>query len=608
MEISPAQTIAAAGLLTGYGLAPNQSMVQQFQTHNALPLIKAVDDLYKDVPTPTIDNVPGLQASIDQIPSWASGRKVGGTKVSTAANNQANQIIGSGTSGIQNFGTHLSVSGSYGTASLNWAAAIASFSGKSFPALGLHNRSFLDISTGGVTGRFGGMATVPGGPQNGMMMLGGFIASLGRSINLNNMKKALGAGPFIVRMRENGLGNIGGLNYTLSSLNIFSDDEVLNTNEQILKGALQTVNNPDDVRLVISTLEIKVPPRAQIRTLADLVDANKMIPPALRTLTPTGNLSDLNGALGGLGGDFRTQQQLSQFLGRTEVPALQFLGGLTNPVPPNVISILKPAIGQGSITYQGRTQPLGTGPLGNPTMTDMLGIAAGKGITDNFRRINGAHSRIMGSAPGQNLRLALINLYQADRTSNPNVLLFKDALDVAIANFNIATKNDPTIRAAEVGMVSSVLQLDRSTQLLALAGVNLTSPSPQANKVGVMQLAASLPKFGVDRNSMGYRALLSGMADNRNVFGEAVNVALMEGRNTDRQKKSGVPNNILADVALVTAGKIAVNTAAGLTPQQKQNVVDDARAMGKDPDTALKLATTFGYNNDYYQRKGYPSA
>lgn len=605
--VSPAQTIAAAGFVSGQGLAPSQPMATQLNTHNQQPLIVAIDNLYKDNPS-TIDNITRLQGILDKLPTWASGRKAGGEKVAATINTQANQIIGSGPSGVQNFSTHLGTASSYGSSSLVWAAAITAFSGKGFGDLGLHNKNYVDVASGGLTGHFGGLATARGGPQSGAMALGQLIGSMGRAINLKNMKKALGPVPLILKMREHGLNNVGYLDATLIGLGVSTNDDVDTADPNVLISALSTVMNPDDINTVVTTLEIKVPASARIRSLADLCDANKMLPPEIRSLSPTGKLLDLNHGLGGMGGNYRNQKELSQFLGRSEIPAVSFLGGLADPVPPSIINILAPAVGIGTVSHGGRTQPLGTGPLGNPTMHDMLGVAAGVGIIDNFQKINNAHNRIMLTAPGQNLRNALVALYQADRTNDPTVEVYVNYVDTAIGAFNQAVANDPEILKAEIGMVSSVLQLDRSTTLLANAGVNLASPSPAANKVGVMQMAAALPKFGVDKNKLGYAVLLAGMADSRNVYGEAVHVSLLEGRNTARQQKAGVTNSAVIDPTAVLATKVAADESKGLSDQQKQNIIDDAKAIGADPKYALQNAETFGYNNSYYVKKGYPSA
>ena len=607
MGVSAAQTIAAAGLISGQGIAPSQPMATQISRSNQQPLIIAVDNLYADNPS-TMDNITRLQGIIDKMPSWASGRKTGGEKVSSTATTQANQIIGSGSSGVQNFSSHLGTASSYGSASLVWAAAITAFSGKGFKDLGLHNASYHDIASGGLTGHFGGLATARGGPQNGAMALGQLIASMGKAINLKNMKKAIGPVPLILKMREHGLNNVGFLDYTLAGFGIYSNDDVDRADPKLLTTALSTVNDPNDIRIVIESLEIKVPANVGIRSLADLCDANKMLPPEIRTMSTTGQLSDLNKGLGGMGGNYKTQKDLSMLLGRSEIPTLQFLGGLTSPVPPSAIALLAPAVGIGTISHGGHTQPLGTGPLGNPTMKDMLGVAAGIGVIDNFQRINNAHERIMNTAPGQNLRTALLNLYHADRTNDPTVEVYVNYVDTAIGAFNQAVKDDPTILKAEIAMVSTILQLNRSTQLLGLAGVNLASPPTATSKVGVMQMAASLPKFGVDKNNMGYKEVMGGMADSRNVYGEAVYVSLLEGRNTARQQKAGVTNSAVVEPSSILATQVATNESKGLTDQQKENIIADCKATGADPKYVLQNAGNFGYNNAYYVKKGYPAA
>jgi hypothetical protein len=82
----------------------------------------------------------------------------------------------------------------------------------------------------------------------------------------------------------------------------------------------------------------------------------------------------------------------------------------------------------------------------------------------------------------------------------------------------------------------------------------------------------------------------------------------MEGRNRARQTSAGISDNISADTTAILSAKLSAKQSAGLTDLQKQNVIADAKELKIDPNQALSNAQLFGYNNDYFVKKGYPSA
>jgi len=309
-----------------------------------------------------------------------------------------------------------------------------------------------------------------------------------------------------------------------------------------------------------------------------------------------------------MGGKFKSSTDIAKFVGKAEVPEFSKLGALSSPLPASIITDLSPFIGKVEMpAVDGVVQTLGTGPLGNPTIKDMMGSAAGVGFIDNFKKINAAHDSVMNSQVGQNLHSALVNMHTAEQNGDP-VGPATDALATAVDRFNQAVATSPEIIEAQKAAAGTILQMTRESGLLPLAGVDLANPPTVPGVTGILNLAKSLPSYGVDKQNLGFKDVLSGVADKNSIYGEAIQAAMMEGRNRARQTSAGISDNISADPTAILSAKLSAKQSAGLTDLQKQNVIADAKDLKIDPNQALSNAQLFGYNNDYFVKKGYPSA
>ena len=612
---SSAQTIAAAGMVNGQGTAPSQDMNAEFSKNNSKPIITIINQIYGNSPN-TASNVAGLHDTILKIPKWATGRDSTGWKsVSAQASASASAIMGTPGSpaATRSFAATLGQGASYGSATMGWHAAIQQYQGKKFDDLGVQNKSYSDIGSGGMSGHFGALKGAPGGQQAAMQDTGAFINSMGNSVDVTRLNDMFGPAAFVLRMRKFGMGYIGDLDNNLASLKIYTDEDVKKADYKIIRRTLDLVNHPSDVQTVITVMEIKVPNGVTIRNLGDLVDSNKMLPPGLRAMAPNGDMRALNGPIGNMGGSYKDSASLGKFIGQTEIPSYPQLDAQKTPLTTAQIEALAPTIGYGAISAPSidgiAPPPLGTGPIGNPTVTDLMGSASGKGYTDNYKKINTAHDSIMNSQVGQDLYNKLKLIYETDKTPPYNVSPGEVIeLDSIITEFNQAVKDDPKIKAAQAAMAASIFQGVRETSLQSQAGMDILNPPTIASPNGVLGMAANLPKYGVDRQEMGFRDTFTGIADKNSIYGEALLVSLLEGRNQSRMSSVGMRDNITADPTTILGAKILANSKKDLTPQQIENITDYARSQGKDPAQAVSNSKLFGYQNSFYVSKGYPAA
>jgi hypothetical protein len=612
---SSAQTIAAAGMVNGQGTVPSQDMNAEFSKNNSKPIITIINQIYGTSPN-TASNVAGLHDTILKIPKWATGRDSTGWKsVSAQASASASAIMGTPGSpaATRSFAATLGQGASYGSATMGWHAAIQQYQGKKFDDLGVQNKSYSDIGSGGMSGHFGALKGAPGGQQAAMQDTGAFINSMGNSVDVTRLNDMFGPAAFVLRMRKFGMGYIGDLDNNLASLKIYTDEDVKKADYKIIRRTLDLVNHPSDVQTVITVMEIKVPNGVTIRNLGDLVDSNKMLPPGLRAMAPNGDMRALNGPIGNMGGSYKDSASLGKFIGQTEIPSYPQLDAQKTPLTTAQIEALAPTIGYGAISAPSidgiAPPPLGTGPIGNPTVTDLMGSASGKGYTDNYKKINTAHDSIMNSQVGQDLYNKLKLIYETDKTPPYNVSPGEVIeLDSIITEFNQAVKDDPKIKAAQAAMAASIFQGVRETSLQSQAGMDILNPPTIASPNGVLGMAANLPKYGVDQQEMGFRDTFTGIADKNSIYGEALLVSLLEGRNQSRMSSVGMRDNITADPTTILGAKILANSKKDLTPQQIENITDYARSQGKDPASAISNSKLFGYQNSFYVSKGYPAA
>ena len=612
---SSAQTIAAAGMVNGQGTAPSQDMNAEFSKNNAKPIVTIFIQIYGTTPN-TASNVANLHDTILKLPKWVTGRDSTGWKsVSAQASASASAIMGTpgDPAATRSFAATLGQGASYGSATMGWHAAIQQYQGKKFDDLGVQNKSYSDIGSGGMAGHFSALKGAPGGQQSGMQDMGAFITTMGKGIDVAQLNDMFGPAAFVLRMRKFGMGYVGDLDNNLAALNIRTDDQVKKADYKIIRRTLDLVNTPSDVEKVITVMEIKIPKGVIIKNLGDLVDSNKMLPPGLRAMAPNGDMRALNGPIGNMGGSYKDAASLGKFIGQTEIPSYPQLDAQKTPLTTAQIEALAPTIGYGAISAPSidgiAPPPLGTGPIGNPTVTDLMGSASGKGYTDNYKKINAAHDSIMNSQVGQDLYNKLKLIYDADKTPPYHVSSGEVIeLDSIITEFNRAVKDDPKIKAAQAAMAASIFQGVRETSLQSRAGMDISSPPSIASPNGVLGMAANLPKYGVDKQEMGFRDTFTGIADKNSIYGEALLVSLLEGRNQSRMSSVGVRDNITADPTAILGAKILANSKKDLTPQQLENITDYARKQGKDPAQAVSNSKLFGYQNSFYVSKGYPAA
>jgi hypothetical protein len=233
-----------------------------------------------------------------------------------------------------------------------------------------------------------------------------------------------------------------------------------------------------------------------------------------------------------------------------------YLSGLTTLLPTSVTSALKPFLGSGS------------GPFGNPSMTDMLGSASGKHTAD-FSSAGNQLNSIASSTQGQGFATAMSNLMTAI-TSGSGISAALSAFTSATSSFNASALTNSSLSGAmssisgSMSNVTSHISLENSN--LSLAGLNLSSVPVPGGVGSIMSFASKLHSFGVDKMQLGHADVFNGVATD-DLHGDAMKAALLEGKNV---------------AAMAGAGKSPTtvsNTQAALTNANASNIGDAITAF-----------------------------
>jgi hypothetical protein len=525
--VSSVQTIALDGLLNGQGLRPSSDMFANFNAFDALPVVVIINNMYAGTSN-TVSNISGLYGSIASLPKWVTGRNAN-VKISDTVGTSANLILGTGLPGIKGFVSALDLSTGFCAQVLPWHAAVNKYDGKKFQDLGLQNRSYTDITTGGIAGYFSALKTDSRGFQAALSEFATAVGKFGTAYNFRDLTATFTPSGFIKNLQSQGIGTV-----SLSTNGYFySDDELLDSLKSISGSALQKIITQTGIQ----TYQSGAAPA--FGTLADFFDANKILPEGSRKLTPLGKMQDLQSLLENIGGSYQSSTDFARLIGSIQTTdTLDKLEELDAPLPDSVIASMSAKIGRAT------DGSLGTGPLGNPVVKDLMGIVGGINVTDNYATMINGHGLLSSSNALQNLISALQNVYTNDKSSTPVTVT---SLNSAISAFNTAVQNYAAATAANTAINNVLGQLYRESTLRSLAGITLPDPFPQTTSTPIMSLAKNLPGYGVDQQQMGYGEIFRACADISTSTGAAILATLNEGTNQAATKNVRIPDNISSD-------------------------------------------------------------
>ena len=202
---------------------------------------------------------------------------------------------------------------------------------------------------------------------------------------------------------------------------------------------------------------------------------------------------------------------------------LPLVAGFDQFVPASVRSYYNSQFGQG------------TGPGNTFVAYDLLGTAVGSPETDCYANINTVMSQIPASATAD-LSQTYVQMEQALTNPDPNIVFDTVLIPQASTQIQALTSYAGTTTA---NVVSIADQLNRENEFLYDADVvfaELTDTSLNS----VLALITNLHYLALDNSGRGYSDLLTALADETSLFGQAIIASQREGRNIVELDSAGI--------------------------------------------------------------------
>lgn len=548
-------------------------------------------------------NIPGIGVAAPSgydLPAGINALDIPGSISSIASTYFVNNVSG-----------YLSILGSATSScrvSREVLGSLYSFESGGFTGIAPDVSNHIDLVTGGITSKFGPLAVGSedylraSGLYSGGASISTSATDIRRSINAV-AEAIIGLGTLYDFQQLSTFGTAYGLINSLLAqgliktdfLRSFSDQNIdINAldraNETILISILQKIQGTDVSRIIAGT-GLQLPTNAIIQNAADFLKADKVIDISAINAIPGGTLVDLANKLISLRASYETKDDLVTALKNVEILNSPTLSSLNVPVPRSDVNIIRDAF------------PSGSGDFGSPYIQEIIGTPSGYIHTDAFVIIFRVISSISSSAQAQALAAAADTLhakYVAGGSATAEESAFITAIDNLVGVSAFVSLREEADNAIKDIIDQVALEVENQDKV----GLDLTINIPGATAIG--QLCSLLPSLGVDAFNSGATPMLLDMLTD-DIYGEAVRAVLLQGSNEQVLKNIGKETIGISDIEKVALGVRAL-AGEGLTPQQRENVIEDARAKNLDISNALANAVFYGYNNQYYVSRGYPAA
>lgn len=427
---------ASATIINGQGLAVNADMSTAITTFKNLGTVTTVANIFNTAANVAANAYPVLISSLETLGNGVSKNQwlidFWPSNITATSSNTVS-IYGNTTASasfINTIDTQTSLPFDHGLAGFanvfqkSYVYAVRSFDTVSSASM-LQGKTYAD---GGI-GHTGIHDTITGGLGTGTALLADVIADWGTMYDVTNLN--LFADPYVFgqNLLNHGLGSYGNLatNFTAAGLDtsditktpatvtttthiesavttntiigpvdlpvlatVSSTNEVRGSSTDVIMSIYRKVTG-SDLAAIVSATGITTDGSSKLNTLADYLDFNKVIGVSqqpelailgINTLNEFGTY--LHNKIGQA--NFASWREISTFLHSIEVPALNYT---TTSASTNILS-------DAALTLVSDTAT-GTGPFGNPVMSDFLGATAGINYVTNIGTLISSYGELSPS-------------------------------------------------------------------------------------------------------------------------------------------------------------------------------------------------------------------
>lgn len=524
-SVSPTQMIAADGLLKNQGLGVSETLTSTVNSYKNLSLISSYGGM--------ISALNGASVSLPSMPSFLSNLDNTNSSITSNITTRASQIAPN----TKVLVTNLQSASSFSNESFGWYASIVNANTKSFSDYGLGITTYSNLAVGGLDTIFAGaniqQVSRPKIPVN-FTSLAQVFRNFGTLFDPSDFTVMFKPSGLHRSLQKQGLGDVGNLNNKIKyNYNRNTDvtkytqkspatNKYIDTNnEQIIYEAMLTVTGSDLDKIIAQTGIII--PMYNLTSLADLLDAKNIVEESLLSSLPSGTLEGLGNALLNMGGKYNSTAEIAKLFDNLNYKEYTNLNSLATPFPASYYTTFVANLG------------VGTGPLGNPTVNDILGTVAGYAHVDNYNTIIAANAIIMSSSLGVALKSAADAL-AASPTNASLKTAFTSAQTALLSDSNLGN----VLTQCNTAISNITTQLVNEINNCVLANIVLASPSVATNQQ-LLGLASQLHSMGADTNQLGYNYFLSNCATT-GIYGDAIKASLNEGHHIEKTVDKGIVN------------------------------------------------------------------
>lgn len=501
--LSGLMVIAGSGMLKDDSVQVNPDLTDatnQFNNSGLTSLMQATMQATNPLIKAALSMAPTV---LSGMPSPGAGDTGTNTNLIDAIKAQADSIVERGAKG---FASIFGQTSSHAATSFSFSGALAQAQGKSFEDFGFTFANYDDILTGGVSNQF---------VIDSLPKLASELPSFGTMFTTDDLANMTNPGSVASNLIDQGLGGVGDFAAMLEDEGCDLEN-LADENPTVILDVMSRIIG-SDLNEILDSTGFVPPPNASINTLADIFEIDNLLTEeAQSALGDNPTVDDLSRKFSNIGGRFKDIAALGKLyssLELTSFPRLRELGAL---IPSDMELDLSSTLGKG------------TGELGNPTISDMMGSVSGVGYIDKIKQLAKTQADLIENSPEvQNLAQ-----YLATNPTNPNPA----TLDLLISNINSKPELIEVLNKAKAAAIDITEKLSTEKSNIDVASINT---SATASTQGLVSMAGNLHGYGVDPMSLGMGSVLEGSAKD-NVYGDALKASLIEGRNLGRLAVFGI--------------------------------------------------------------------
>ena len=497
--------VAASNLTSNIGLAPNTAMSVLCSTVTSYPVVSNYANLQPGTAYGTILASNSFSVTSLGLPLFVANANTTVANILT----QARSILPN----VATFSSVLQSAGTFATYSYRTYQSLNEFTDKTFDQLGINVAGHQSAVTNGIASIFGGGATTATDISTNINILASAIENFGTVYDVSKLGSLGNPSTFVQYLLDSGY------DFTPPT-----DWQTMSADE--LTYYLSSIIGPVFTR-VITLSKIQLPANSTVSSLGDLLDLSKVFPASALALVPGNNFAGLANMFINLGGKFKSFADIATMLRNIRIPNISYLNSYTTPVASIDTANLVSQLGSG------------VGPVGNPTITDIIGTVSGTVHLGNLVTVNTALASLTVNANTQTLVTSLANLATACASGNPTYITSNITAVRTAANLFNADSSVTALTSTNTAITNMQTQLALETKNLSAAGITLSSIST-SGVTGILGLVNSLHDYGIDTNQLNYNQLFDGIVQT-NVGGDAVLAALAEGQNINTQAQYSVP-------------------------------------------------------------------